>query len=60
MGETYVGTPGTSSLYMNSLANVDPDVRFPRGSHPGARGNGRLGLAARARPSRCPRAGAPA
>ena len=27
IGETYVGTPGTSTLTLNSLANVDPDVR---------------------------------
>jgi hypothetical protein len=27
ISETYVGTPGTSTLTLNSLANVDPDVR---------------------------------
>ena len=27
VGETYVGTAGTSTLYMNSLAAVDPEVR---------------------------------
>ena len=27
IGETYVGTPGTSTLTLNSLANVAPDVR---------------------------------
>jgi len=29
VGETYVGTPGTSTLYMRSLATVDANVRGP-------------------------------
>jgi hypothetical protein len=27
VAETYVGTPGTSTMYLNYLTNVDPDVR---------------------------------